>query len=236
MSFRGRSLALYQALRAAIPAIYGFLYDQDAAARFTAVGVLATFIVYSSFREALETAIPGLVSILRCDDDPGLRYKAAASLDKFLEYLLNESYNFHFLVDFLFWGAKNWRMFLLNPSENGIEPDRGGKRHIEPSTRQAKPIKRVRPGLSDIERARTSSNIMHSNDFGIWAISSKLFFTRKACKLAFTLKLKSVKIQVLKPFKMCLHASTLWVLQWQSFAASKSLKLDLILRNIKRRK
>jgi hypothetical protein len=75
-----------------------------------------------------------------------------------------------------------------------------------------------------------------ANDFGIWVISSKLLFTRKACKLGFTLKLNSVKIQVLKPFKMCLHASTLWVLQWQSFTASRSLKLDLILRNIKRRK
>jgi hypothetical protein len=32
-------------------------------------------------------------------------------------------------------------------------------------------------------------------------ISSKLF-TRKACKLGFTLKLKSVKIQALKPFKL----------------------------------
>ncbi|KAJ7831630.1 hypothetical protein B0H13DRAFT_2289234 [Mycena leptocephala] len=49
-------------------------------------GVLAKLVSHSCFREALGTVIPGLVSILRCDDDPDVRYKTAVSLDKFLEY------------------------------------------------------------------------------------------------------------------------------------------------------
>ncbi|KAJ7368877.1 hypothetical protein DFH08DRAFT_983421 [Mycena albidolilacea] len=185
---------------------------------------------------------------------------------------------------------------LFNPSENSVEPDRGGKRHIKPSMRQAKPIKCVRAGLSDIERARNSLNILscksydriifptthavpvfcphqillhrltgilfecgtcfrirlmsslllllpcpspahfklvppvhkgHSphvedtfpsscqaGNFGIWVVSSKLFFTRKARKLGFiTLKLKSTKFQAFKLFKICLHASSLWLFQ-----------------------
>ncbi|KAJ7854580.1 hypothetical protein B0H14DRAFT_2579832 [Mycena olivaceomarginata] len=46
-----------------------------------------------------------------------------------------------------------------------------------------------------------------AHDFGIWVISSKLFFTRMACTRSTPLKLES------------------------SLAASRSLKLDLILEN-----
>ncbi|KAJ7892951.1 hypothetical protein B0H13DRAFT_2037821 [Mycena leptocephala] len=72
--------AFRQALGTTIPAISGFLDDRDFATSSTAVGLLTTLVADSGCREALGTVIPTFVHILRCGDNPDLKYKIAVSL------------------------------------------------------------------------------------------------------------------------------------------------------------